>query len=237
MPTPALPGTQGQQVLAAHPQGLAAPRGTAPDTRRPSQRWKATPQGSAPHHPRGTQPPAGHASEGDSAGPPHPHTSAHSKWVADTDSPPRPRHVERSGPLQAQESHRRSAPHPLLSGTATQQWRSPWPHSKRARDLRRWTRRRRSSGLLDSEAVTGTPPPEDADADSDVQMLPEAPAAARPRGLRRRRAACPPSAPRGSRATAPGKAGAPGNTPDPLPMTGRCPRWGTRPHAPPCPTA
>ena len=33
--------------------------------------------------------PAGHASQGDSAGPPHPHTRAHSTWVADPDSLPR----------------------------------------------------------------------------------------------------------------------------------------------------
>ena len=30
-----------------------------PDPRRPSQRWQATPPATAPHHPRGTQPPQG----------------------------------------------------------------------------------------------------------------------------------------------------------------------------------
>ena len=49
------------------------------------------PPGTAPHHPRGTQPPTGHASQGDSAGPPHPHTRAHSTWVADPNSSPRGR--------------------------------------------------------------------------------------------------------------------------------------------------
>ena len=70
------------------------------------------------------------------------------------------------------------------------------------------------------------PPLEDADADSDLEMIPGTPRAARPRDPRRRRAACPPSVLRGSGATTPGKAGASGNTPDPAPMTGRCPGWG-----------
>ena len=47
-------------VLGPHARsrGRAAGGGTAPDTRRPSQRWQAAPlPGTAPHHPRGTQPP------------------------------------------------------------------------------------------------------------------------------------------------------------------------------------
>ena len=62
------------------------------------------------------------------------------------------------------------------------------------------------------------------------------PRAAHPRNMRRRRAACPPSAPPGNRATAPAKAGVQGSTPSPAPMTERCSRWDTRPHAPPCAT-
>ena len=46
--------------------------GTAPDTRRPSQRWQASPRGTSPHHPRGTQPPQGMQAEGTVPGP---HTS------------------------------------------------------------------------------------------------------------------------------------------------------------------
>ena len=46
------------------------------------------PPETAPHHPRGTQLPAEHASQGDSAGPPHPHTCAHNTWVANPGSPP-----------------------------------------------------------------------------------------------------------------------------------------------------
>ena len=45
MPTPPVPGTHGQQALAAHHQGRAAGRGTAPDTRRPWGRaaWTCCP--------------------------------------------------------------------------------------------------------------------------------------------------------------------------------------------------
>ena len=54
-----------------------------------------------------------------------------------TRTPPHPQHVPQNGPLQAQDSHRRSVSHPLLSGKATQQWRNPRPHAKRTPDLRR----------------------------------------------------------------------------------------------------
>ena len=40
----------------------------------------------------------------------------------------------------------------------------------------------RSSGRWDSEAATGTPPQEDADADSDPEMIPEVPAGSTPAG-------------------------------------------------------
>ena len=60
--------------------------GTVPDTRRPAQQWKAIPPGTAPHHPCGTQPPTGHASQGDS-------------FWAPTPAHPRSQHVG-SGPRQ-----------------------------------------------------------------------------------------------------------------------------------------
>ena len=44
--------------------------GTAPDTRRPSQRWRATPPGTAPHHLRGMQPPQDMQAEGTVEGTP-----------------------------------------------------------------------------------------------------------------------------------------------------------------------
>ena len=55
-------------------------------------------------------------------------------------------------------SRGRSTPHPLLLSTGTQQWRNSWPHSRHAPGLRRWTRHTRSSGRLDPEAGTTTPP-------------------------------------------------------------------------------
>ena len=77
------PGHTGRGTPAARPRGRAAGGGTAPDTRRLSQRWQATlPGDGPPPHPRHAAP-TGHASQGDSAGPPHPHTRAHSMWVAE----------------------------------------------------------------------------------------------------------------------------------------------------------
>ena len=64
-----------------------------PDTRRPSQRWQATPPGDGPPPAPRHAAPTGHAGQGDSVGPPHPHTRAHSMWVADPKSPPSGRAV------------------------------------------------------------------------------------------------------------------------------------------------
>ena len=69
------PGHTGRGTLAARSRGRAAGGGTAPDTRRPSQRWRATPPGTAPHHPRGMQPPQDMQDEGTVLGP-HTHTPA-----------------------------------------------------------------------------------------------------------------------------------------------------------------
>ena len=82
------PGHTGRGTLAVRSRGRAAGGGTAPDTRRPSQRWQATPPGMAPHQPPRHAAPTGHAGQGDSGGPPHPHIRAHSTWVADPNSPP-----------------------------------------------------------------------------------------------------------------------------------------------------
>ena len=89
------PGHTGRGTLAAHSRGRAAGGGTAPDTRRPSQRWQASPPGDGPPPPPRHAAPTGHASQGDSVGPPHPHTRAHSTLVADTNSPPSRRAVGR----------------------------------------------------------------------------------------------------------------------------------------------
>ena len=87
------PGHTGRGTLAARFRGRAAGGGTAPDTRRPSQRWQATPPGDGPPPAPRHAAPTGHAGQGDSVGPPHPHTRAHSTWVADPDSPPSGRAV------------------------------------------------------------------------------------------------------------------------------------------------
>ena len=81
------PGHTGRGTPAARPRGRATGGGTAPDTRRPSQRWQSTPPGDGPPPPPRYAAPAGHASQGDSAGPPHPHIRAHSTWVAGPNSP------------------------------------------------------------------------------------------------------------------------------------------------------
>ena len=80
-------GPTGRGTLAARSSGRAAGM-TAPDTRRPSQRWQATPPGDGPPPPPRNAAPTGHAGQGDSDGPPHPHTRARSTWVADPNSPP-----------------------------------------------------------------------------------------------------------------------------------------------------
>ena len=82
------PGHTGRRTPAARSRGQAAGGGTAPDTRRPSQRWQATPPGDGPPPPPQHAAPTGHAGPGDSVGPPDPHIRAHSTWVADPDSPP-----------------------------------------------------------------------------------------------------------------------------------------------------
>ena len=91
------PGHTGRGTLAACFRGRAAGGGTAPDTRRPSQRWQAPPHGDGPPPTPRHAAPTGHAGQGDSVGPPHPHARAHSTWVADCTSPPSGRAVRGGG--------------------------------------------------------------------------------------------------------------------------------------------
>ena len=82
------PRHTGRGTLAARARGRATGGGTAPDTRRPSQRWQATPPGTAPHLPRGTQPPQGMPAKGTVLGP-HtdtPAPTAHG-WLTPTARP------------------------------------------------------------------------------------------------------------------------------------------------------
>ena len=82
-------GHTGRGTPAARSIARAAGGGTAPDTRRPSQRWQATAPGDGPPPPPRHAAPTGHAGQGDSVGPPHPHIRAHSTWVADPMKPVR----------------------------------------------------------------------------------------------------------------------------------------------------
>ena len=123
------PGHTGRGTLAARSRGRAAGGGTAPDTRRPSQRWQATPPGDGPPPPLRHAAPTGHAGQGDSVGPPHPHARAHSTWVADPNSPPSGRPVGGGGaPDLRRPSQRWKAPPP---GTPFRH-----PHSEQRRPAR-----------------------------------------------------------------------------------------------------
>ena len=67
------PGHTGRGTPAAHSRGRAARGGTAPDTRRPSQRWKAPPGDALPPPPRRATPARKGARRGAGAGSPRPH--------------------------------------------------------------------------------------------------------------------------------------------------------------------
>ena len=123
------PGHTGRGTPAARPGVRAAGEGTAPDTRRPSQRWQATPPRDGPPPTPRQAAPTGHAGQGDSVGPPHPHTRAHSTWVADLNNPPTERAVGGGGaPDLRRPSQRWKAPPP---GTPFRH-----PHSEQRRPAR-----------------------------------------------------------------------------------------------------
>ena len=70
------PGHAGRGTPAARLKGRTAGGEIAPDTRRPSQRWQASPPpGTTPDHPRDTQPSQGMHAKGTVMGP-HTHTPA-----------------------------------------------------------------------------------------------------------------------------------------------------------------
>ena len=103
--------TRVAEPMAARSRGRAAEGGTAPDTRRPSQPWQATPPGAAPHHPRGTQPPQGMQARGTVLGP-HTHTPATTaRWWRTPTARPIGR---QSGEGQRLTS---DAPHTMVEGT------------------------------------------------------------------------------------------------------------------------
>ena len=82
------PGHTGRGTPVARPRGRAAGGGTAPDTRRPSQRWQATPPGDGPPPPPLHAPQQGMQARGTVLGP-HTHTPAPSApgWRTPTARP------------------------------------------------------------------------------------------------------------------------------------------------------
>ena len=144
------PGRTGRGTLAARSRGRAARGGTAPDTRRPSQRLQAIPPGDSPPPPPPHAAPTGHAGQGDSAGPPHPHTRAHSTWVADPDSPPggravgggtapdlrRPSQWGRAAPPGTPFRHPHSEQRRLAKAHAVKPMLGPHTRTDRTRDTR-----------------------------------------------------------------------------------------------------
>ena len=169
------PGYTGRGTPAARSRGRAAGGGTAPDTRRPSQRWQATPPGDGPPPPPRHAAATGHAGQGDSVGPPHPHTRAHSTWVADPNSPPSGRAVGRGGvPDLRRPSQRWEAP-PL--GTPFR-----YPHSEQ-----RWPARAHAVGPVlgpnacsdrtrnTRVAVPWLPAPEDGRSGEGQRLTPDTP--------------------------------------------------------------
>ena len=169
------PGHTGRGTLAARSRGRAAEGGTAPDTRRPSQRWQATPPGDSPPPPPRHAAPTGHAGQGDRVGPPHPHTRAHSTWVADPNSPPSGRAVKGG-----------KAPH---LRRPSQWWKAPTPgtpfrhpHSEQRRPARAHARgpvlgpHARSDRTRDTRvAEPWLPAPEDGRPGEGQRLTPDAP--------------------------------------------------------------
>ena len=165
---------------------VTGPRLPAPEDRWPGEGQRLTPD--APHNsgrqpPLGTAPqppprdaaPTGHAGQKDSVGPPHPHTRAHSTWVADPNSPPSGRAIRGgAAPELRCPSQSRKAPPP---GT-------PFRH---LHSEQRWTARAHAVGpVLGPKARTDRTPdrrvaepwlpaPEDGRPGEGQRLTPDAP--------------------------------------------------------------
>ena len=171
------PGNTGRRTLAARSRGRAAGRGTAPETRRPSQWWQATSPGDGPPPSPRHAAPTGHAGQGDSVGPPHPHTRARSTWVADPNSPPSGRAVGGG-----------TVPAPNLEHPS-QRWKAPplgtafrHPHSEQRRPARAHAvgpvlgSHARTDGTRDTRvAEPWRPTPEDGRPGEGQRLTPDAP--------------------------------------------------------------
>ena len=196
------PGSEQRRPARAHAVGLvlgphartdrtrdtrvAEPPLPAPEDGRPGEGQRLTPDapdnsGRPPPPGDGSPPPprhaapTGHAGRGDSVGPPHPHTRAHSTWVADPNSPPSRRAV---GGWTAPDLRRPS-----------QWWKAPppgtpfrHPHSEQ----RRPARAHAVGPLLDPHACTDRtrdtrvaepwlPAPEDGRPGEGQRLTPDAP--------------------------------------------------------------
>ena len=133
------------------------------------------PPGMAPHQPRRTQPLTGRAKQGGGAGPRHPHTCTHSRWVANPGSPPRGRAAgRREAPESRPASQRPSATPTARKGglqghtlwgrcwVPTPTPTAPWTHGSRnpGRPPQRAGGWRRDSALHQTplRTVEGQPP-------------------------------------------------------------------------------
>ena len=87
------PHPRAHSMCLADPDGpfrvRATGGGTAPDTRRPSQRWRATPPGTAPTTPAGRGPHRACKPRGQRRAPTPAHPRPQQEWMTDPDSPPR----------------------------------------------------------------------------------------------------------------------------------------------------
>ena len=140
---------------------VCQPRPAAPEDGRPGEGQRLTPEaprnggrpphpGMAPTPPAARSPPQGHASQGDSAVPSHPHTHAHSTWVADPHSPPgwraagggeapdlrRPSQQRKASPPGTPFLHPHSAQRRLARAHAVGLALGPNAHTNRSRDTR-----------------------------------------------------------------------------------------------------
>ena len=159
------PGHTRRGTLAARSRGRAVGGGTAPDLRRSSPWWKVPPLGDALPPPSQRATPARRGTRWGPVLGPHARTDrTRDTWVtepwlpAPEDgrpgegqrlTPDAPRNAGKrplwgrpsatpttsNAPPHQLTSHGTTAPHPLLLGTATQQWRNPRPHAKHAPDL------------------------------------------------------------------------------------------------------
>ena len=86
--TPA-PAACGWRTPTARPVGGQSGEGTAPDTRRPLQRWRATPPGAAPTTPAELGPHRACKPRGQRRAPTPAHPRSQQEWMTDPNSPPR----------------------------------------------------------------------------------------------------------------------------------------------------